>query len=907
MVSLMFVNSASSGVTHYHVDLDKHSYHLNETAIITIYVDIPLSGTITVDTGETIRFHFSFDPEVDYSGKSANYSYICSTPGKHIITVETEDWLPIYTISFTVLDDGIPDCTHPTISEEWDLNYPAAYQSISLKEHYVTRYQYKYCTTCLKRIGESYPVTITENHETKKEEEETYAYYDEHEHVRGVFYKYVCKDCGEVVSKDDDGIYKPVFESHKFNSNGKCTKCDYVQYNLNISAFASQYQSGNNTVITATAKATDGSGAYTYFWEVKYEGSVISSSGPNDDNTFFTSVNIPGRYYIYVKVNDEKTEKNAYTIITIDVDNNTATAAPITEIPSATPTISVTNIPSSTPTSVSVPTGSPTSIEPVNSAETPCPSDRPQETIVPAEHKHVYIWDYEKVPTCTESGIKNYKCSVCGNSYMEETAAKGHIFNVKTLISEEYTSFDGKSHYLSSITEQLSCSVCGALGETITTNISKENHGLLENHNYVNHICSICGYKSEVTTAYRMTLQNVSYSYESLPCVRQNESHTILVEDLSDYYREFNLFDEQLYIEADNGCVVQGTYCTFNNWGIVNISLKSSITGETFDTMQVAVTALTVDDGFQGWHYKDEMTNVVQLADMEEVNWKKTSLYAAENVYFNDFEVKDNTVKFKAYNRGTLNYAIVSYDCAGKEIDRCYINGYDATTSMILGAIQTFSATARIFDSKAGNDQQTEQTIVSLNIESGGSIKVLQPDEDMDLFVTNWTEVFFRTLDYVEAHETALTFVNKNASKLAQAVGKEAVKQTVEEVFAETINETLVQDAKDEIMRTIMASKEWKDLTLHPEVFMEKVISGITDKADELGITVVESAIKTFEAAGMLALNGVTGGTTAVVETLLNSMQIVADAAELKSLTSDLNRCMNGERLVRLETILIPE
>ena len=68
-----------------------------------------------------------------------------------------------------------------------------------------------------------------------------------------------------------------------------------------------------------------------------------------------------------------------------------------------------------------------------------------------------------------------------------------HIFTVRTPLKNIYTAYDNEYHYVSSYTEQLSCIICGAKGDIITRNISRDMHGMLEKHNRVNGVCTLCG------------------------------------------------------------------------------------------------------------------------------------------------------------------------------------------------------------------------------------------------------------------------------------------------------------------------------------------------------------------------------------------------------------------------------
>ena len=112
--------------------------------------------------------------------------------------------------------------------------------------------------------------------------------------------------------------------------------------------------------------------------------------------------------------------------------------------------------------------------------------------------KHEYADEVTKQPTCTETGIRTYTCTVCGQNYTEEVPALGH-------------------DYHSEVTVQATCTEKGELTYTCSRCDSSYTEEVVSHHEYTEQItaaatcttdglktltCSICGdTKTEVIPA----------------------------------------------------------------------------------------------------------------------------------------------------------------------------------------------------------------------------------------------------------------------------------------------------------------------------------------------------------------------------------------------------------------------
>ena len=405
---------------------------------------------------------------------------------------------------------------------------------------------------------------------------------------------------------------------------------------------------------------------------------------------------------------------------------------------------------------------------------------------------------------------------------------------------------------------------------------------------------------------YLLSLTNAQYytgeNHEKIPYVTEGDVDYVYVTDLDSPDDLRNLAAADLHIETNENCSNTGLMINFHTAGGAEIYLVRTSTGERLATLTVGVTVLLVEDS--GWHYEDFYTNIVQLKDMESINWKSKSLMVANNVFINDFEMDNHTVKFEAYNGSTMIYAVVSYDENGNEIERKYIEGYDATTGMIESAYTTLAATGRIFDTKMGNDADTKRTNVELLTVPGGKIRFLQPDEDIDLWAINFAELLIRSLDVMKSAKDAATPMDIDlVEELLKKLGKEEIGEIAKNIL-------IRKYGTPELLKAAFVDgylfKEFFNSQNLLDLYIKDFTVNLLEHAQKLGIALAKETATALEDVAMLALASASGGTTIVLNRILKGAQLLVDGVEVERLMHDFNACMQGEDYVGLDSIVLP-
>lgn len=135
---------------------------------------------------------------------------------------------------------------------------------------------------------------------------------------------------------------------------------------------------------------------------------------------------------------------------------------------------------------------------------------------------HSYTSTVTKAATCTETGIREYTCSRCSDSYTETIAATGHTWIAATCTEKQICSACSLTigsaighNYKSTIIKEATCTIPGtreyicswcsdSYTETIATNI----------HQLVSGICSVCGYNASSSDLFTGKCgDNVTYEF----------------------------------------------------------------------------------------------------------------------------------------------------------------------------------------------------------------------------------------------------------------------------------------------------------------------------------------------------------------------------------------------------------
>lgn len=223
-------------------------------------------------------------------------------------------------------------CTHPGTDVAWDTNYPITYTKINNDDlsgtlHQAEGYQYHYCTSCYKRICDSFPVAEWENHTFDAAGDCTLCDYrvgcehkqttmklyntlyeslnkDSHEVTR--LYSKVCADpdCGKVLVSVETSYTETDIEDHDFTGN-TCLLCNYtVAAQLSATVTVSAQTANKGDHISATASVVGGTGGYRFSWKILKDGSVVAENPITTSASCGTNAYEEGSYVFQVTVTD---------------------------------------------------------------------------------------------------------------------------------------------------------------------------------------------------------------------------------------------------------------------------------------------------------------------------------------------------------------------------------------------------------------------------------------------------------------------------------------------------------------------------------------------------------------------------------------------------------------------------
>ena len=220
--------------------------------------------------------------------------------------------------------------------------------------------------------------------------------------------------------------------------------------------------------------------------------------------------------------------------------------------------------------------------------------------------EHQYLKEVIKEPTCTETGIVQFKCSNCNDSYEETIASLGH--NYQEISNTANCKSGGKAVY--------KCSLCG---DSYEESIGQTGH--IYNSDDGN-ICKSCGLKFMNIPKLPFKIKNIGGSMEllrltgtieSVKVIRNGKGISLEVQGKKDYDvedSEYNinmrdlLFGYEIY--SPNGECIQAE----------RIETGAFETGETFDLL----IPITFD-------YKEEETYSVKFFGIFDIYGDKDFLY----------------------------------------------------------------------------------------------------------------------------------------------------------------------------------------------------------------------------------------------------------------------------------------
>lgn len=218
-------------------------------------------------------------------------------------------------------------CTHPATDVMWDTSLGLTYTSVNEKKHEVAGYQYHYCTSCCKRISESFSLKELEDHDldsagdctlcdyrvgcthsetTKKLYSTLYESQSRSSHEVTRLYSKVCADpdCGKVLVSVETSYTETDVEDHVFDGNS-CRLCNYTvadQLSATVSTSGVTANKGDN--ISATVSVIGGTGGYRFSWKILKDGFVVSEKPISTSASCDTVAGEEGSFVFQVTVMD---------------------------------------------------------------------------------------------------------------------------------------------------------------------------------------------------------------------------------------------------------------------------------------------------------------------------------------------------------------------------------------------------------------------------------------------------------------------------------------------------------------------------------------------------------------------------------------------------------------------------
>ena len=288
-----------------------------------------------------------------------------------------------------------------------------------------------------------------------------------------------------------------------------------------------------------------------------------------------------------------------------------------------------------------------------------------------------------KAATCTEDGVKTFKCSVCGDSYTEAIAATGHTEEAIEAVAPTCTA--------TGLTEGTKCSVCG---ETLVAQTEVAALG----HSYKDGTCTNCGVtvkltlsldadpgaggetgytvpegKDLITLEYNDTVTVTAAAAEGYEFAYWYDSDTEQVLSTETTYEFMMIKNTSLkaaFAEKEKITVVFKTSPSFNNAEV----LRETVGADTEVTAPEAFAFPNYE--FLGWD-----SNGDGIADLEDKgvavpteNVTYVAIYKAINTYtVTIHNGKEETTA--EYQKGILHTATAAAPAEGKVFAGWYDNG----------------------------------------------------------------------------------------------------------------------------------------------------------------------------------------------------------------------------------------
>ena len=185
----------------------------------------------------------------------SSYNHTASKAGSYVFTATVRDGNGNQvSASSGTLTVKAPACQHPSTEIAWDTSRAITYKSVSDQAHSMTGYQYKYCTVCFERVGDSFSASETVSHDfdsngdcpscgythacphtktkrvenTSKRTSSLKPFSEtEHEVTTTKYYELVCATCDAYISGNGSETTTEK-QPHNFGSGTTCS-CGYVK------------------------------------------------------------------------------------------------------------------------------------------------------------------------------------------------------------------------------------------------------------------------------------------------------------------------------------------------------------------------------------------------------------------------------------------------------------------------------------------------------------------------------------------------------------------------------------------------------------------------------------------------------------------------------------------------------